>query len=127
LDSSTSGARAVPEVEQVVVDSRNELVVGARKAGYVEKLGNSASGDKHVVTRTGVVLNTKPEPHSSEGGGGGTEGSLLSRRKRDSGLGEIANSRLSRQSRDRRSEESSDGSDDIGDGDHFLAYSNERG
>ena len=74
---------------------------------------------KHIVRRTGVVLNTETEPHSREGSGGGSERSLLSRRKRDDGLGEIASSWLSRRLRDRRIDKSSGNGDDVGDGDHF--------
>ena len=56
---------------------------------------------KHVIGGTSIVLNTKSEPHSSEGGSGRPERGLLGRRKRDTGLGEIAYSLLSRRPRDR--------------------------
>ena len=42
LDRDAVGGRAVPELEQVVMDSRYKFAVGARKARYVEKLGNGA-------------------------------------------------------------------------------------
>jgi len=94
LDRDIAGSRAVPEVEQVLVDARYELAVGGCKAGYIKKLSNSAGGNKHVVSRTSIVLDTKTEPHGSEGGSGKSEGSLLSRRKRDGDVGKIVDSRL---------------------------------
>lgn len=81
---------------------------------------------KHIVCRTGIVLNTKTEPHSNEGGGGQSEGSLLSRRKRDGDIGEIMGTRF-RRSRDRGTEQPGDHGDDSGDGDHFSDFLSERG
>ena len=75
---------------------------------------------KHVVGRTGIVLNAKRDPHGSEGGSGGSKGSLLSRGKRDGDVGKIIGS---------RNDESTEGAGDFGDrrdGDHFVsAFSNE--
>jgi len=82
---------------------------------------------KHVVRRTGVVLNTETEPYSREGSGGGSERSLLSRRKRDDGLGEIADPGLLRRPRGPRTEKSNDGGEHIVDSDHFSRFIQMRG
>jgi hypothetical protein len=83
---------------------------------------------KHVVGRTRVVLNTESDPHSGQRNSGGSERSLLSRRKRDSDLGEIAGPVLLRRpTRDRRTEKSCDGGGDGGDSDHFLRLNQMKG
>jgi len=127
LDRDTVGSRAGPDLEQVIVDSRYEIAFGAGKVGYIEKLGNGASGNKHVVGRTGIVLNAKSEPHGGEGGSGCSKSGQLSRSERDRDVGEIRGSWLFSWSRDRRAEQSEEDGDDAGDSDHFLAFSNEGG
>lgn len=102
-----------------------ELSCQSVSTDYIHALKRYAH--KYVVGRTGVVLNTKSEPYSSERSSGGSKDTLLSRRKRDSGLGGIANSRPLRQPRDRRTAKRSNGGDDGGNSDHFSAYSNEMG
>jgi len=87
----------------------------------------SGHAHKHVVSRTSIVLNAKTESHGGEGGSGSSKSGQLSRRKRDGDVGEIVGSRLLNWSRDRRAEQPSDDGDDIGDSNHFSAFSNEGG
>ena len=64
LDRDTVGSRAVPEFEQVIVDSRYEFAVGARKAGYVEKFGNGASSTVKSISLNGARTH-KADTHTN--------------------------------------------------------------
>jgi len=64
LNGSTSDARAIPQVEQIIVDSRYEFAVGTCKVGYIKYFGNGPSRNEYVVGRASIVLNTKGEPNS---------------------------------------------------------------
>lgn len=111
LDGDIFSLRTVPEVEQIVLNGIQDPVVAAHKARYVENLADSASGTvtclsvsrihhtrrhvhKHVVCRTGIVLNTEPQSNCREWGSGEPKGGLLIGRKRNSGAGETAISGL---------------------------------
>jgi len=59
LDRDVSGTRAVPEAEQVIVDSRYEPTVGARKAGDVENLGDGASSTVISISLDGSHSHAK--------------------------------------------------------------------
>ena len=75
---------------------------------------------KHVIGRTGIVLNAETEPHGSEGSGRGSKRGLLSRRNRHSDSGEIALWPLSPWFWVPRAEQSSEGGEGSGDGDHSF-------
>lgn len=75
---------------------------------------------KHVVRRTGVILDAESDPDSREGSVGSSERSLLSGGKRDSGLGEIVNPGSPRHPRGQRTEKSSDEGGHGGNSDHFF-------
>lgn len=75
---------------------------------------------KHVVRRTGVILNAKSDPDSRERSGGGSECSLLSGGKGDNGLGEIVNAGSSRHPRGQRTDKSSEEGGHGRNSNHFL-------
>ena len=81
---------------------------------------------KHVVRRTGVILNAESDPDSRGRSGRGSKRSLLSGGKRHNGLGEIVNPGSPRHPRGQRTEKSSEEGGHGGNSDHFFQdYSSE--